>query len=79
MINEIKQNIVISNQISADVGISIHKNKKDPVPIIERKPIDFFMNETFKLDDSQDSDKSSRNRRNPAAAREQREKVKLKN
>ena len=52
LINEIKLNIVISNQISADVGISIHKNKKDPVPIIERKPVDFFMNDTFELDNS---------------------------
>ena len=45
MINDIKSDLVLSNLIKEDVGISLYKAKHDPVPLLDRGPVEFFMND----------------------------------
>ena len=78
LINEIKSDLTFSNQIRADVGINIHKHKQDPVPMLERNPVEFFMNEGQRIDNLEDSDEASELKRDPAAVEEMNQKKKLK-
>ena len=70
MINDIKSDLVLSNLIKEDVGISLYKAKHDPVPLLDRSPVEFFMNDNQKIDHPEDSDEVSYNIENSRAVNE---------
>ena len=59
MINEIRQDLVISKQIKADVGINISNKKSEPEPLLKRAPTEFFMNDQMKIDHTDDTSEGS--------------------